>query len=107
MLANGLYNLDGLGDAPQLAETILSLMPEASVLIVDSSMRVVAMRGPVFERHGYDGSAAVGLNLHDIIPATAWERAGAHWQAALAGESRTTDMESADGQNEYWLHFAP
>jgi len=99
MLANGLSDLAGLGDAPKLAETLLSLMPEASVLIIDTELRVVAMRGQIFERHGYDGSAAVGLNLHDIIPATAWERAGAHWRAALAGESRTVDMESADGQN--------
>ena len=107
MLANGLSNLAGLGDAPKLAETLLSLMPEASVLIIDTELRVVAMRGPIFVRHGFDGSAAVGRDLHDIIPATAWERAGAHWRAALAGESRTIDMESADGQNEYWLHFAP
>ena len=107
MLLNALYHLDGLGDAPKLAETILSLMPEASVMVVDSDLRVVAMRGAVYERHGYDVATAVGRDLHDIIPAVAWERVGAYWRSALAGESRTTDMESADGQSEYWLHFAP
>ena len=107
MLANGLSNLDGLGDAPKLAETILALMPEASVLIVDSRMRIVTMRGPSYERHGYDSRSAVGRDLPDIMPAQVWERVEAHWRAALAGQSRTTDMQSADGQGEYWLHFAP
>ena len=30
-----------------------------------------------------------------------------HWGAALAGESRTFDAETVDGQGVYWLHFAP
>ena len=107
MLTNALYHLDGLEDAPKLAETILSLMPEASVLIIDTEMRLVAMQGPVYARHGYDSRAAVGRDLHDIIPAKAWERVGPHWKAALKGESSTTDLESVDSQNEYWLHFAP
>ena len=107
MLINALNDLDGLDDASQLAESIRALMPEASVMIIDTEMRVVAMTGRVYERHGYDSRAAVGRDLHDIIPAPAWERVGAHWRAALAGEWRTTDMVSADSQNEYWLHFAP
>ena len=65
------------------------------------------MQGRVYERHGYDSRAAVGRDLHDIIPAKAWERVGPHWKAALKGESSTTDLESVDSQNEYWLHFAP
>ena len=107
MLLNALCHLDGLDDAPKLAETILALMPEASVMVIDTEMRLVAMRGRVYERHGYDSRAAVGRDLHDIIPATASGALGAYWRSALAGESRTTDMTSADGQNEYWLHFAP
>ena len=106
MLANGLSNLAGLGDVPKLAETILSLMPEASVLIIDTELRVVAMRGQGLRRHGYDprGGRPRSPRHH---PRHRLGARGAHWRAALAGESRTTDMESADSQNEYWLHFAP
>jgi len=107
MLLNALYHLDGIGDAPKLAEAILSLLPDASVLIVDTELRVVAVQGVDYARHGYDVDAWVGRDLHDIIPAVAWERVGAQWRAALAGELRTLDMESADGRAEYWLHFAP
>ena len=32
---------------------------------------------------------------------------GPHWRAALAGEARTVDSASEDGQRDYWLHFAP
>jgi PAS domain S-box-containing protein len=42
-----------------------------------------------------------------VIPAAAWARLGEHWDAALAGESRTLDFESVDGESVYWLHFAP
>ncbi len=107
MLAHALNDLGGLREAPRVADTILSLMPAASVMVVDSALRVVTARGPVYERHGYDLESAVGRNLHEIVPAAAWRRVGAHWRAALAGESHTVDMESADGQGEYWLHFAP
>ena len=42
-----------------------------------------------------------------MIPAAAWARLGEHWDAALAGASRTLDFESVDGRSVFWLHFAP
>ena len=46
MLLNALNDLDGLADAPRLAETILALMPDSGVMVIDTDRRVVAHAGP-------------------------------------------------------------
>ena len=107
MLLNALNDLGHLGDTPKVAQTILALMPDSGVMVIDTDMRVVLMQGPVFERHGYDPSSTIGRNLHDVIPASAWDRLGRHWGAALTGVSHTVDSESSDGHRDYWLHFSP
>jgi PAS domain S-box-containing protein len=107
MLLNALNDLGHLGDTPKVAQTILALIPESGVMVIDTDMRIVLMQGPVFERHGYNPTTTVGSNLHDVIPASSWERLGHHWGAALTGESHTVDSESADGHRDYWLHFSP
>ncbi len=107
MLPAALSELEGLGDAPRVAATILGLMPETGVMVVDADLRLVLMEGPVYARHGYDVTSGVGRSLQDVIPAVAWSRLGEHWLAALAGERRTLDTVSIDGERDYWLHFGP
>ena len=98
---------ENLSDAVGFADSILGLMPGAAVMVVDPDRRVVVMQGAAYEHHGYDAGAAIGRDLHDVIPAAAWAQLGEHWDAALAGEPRTLDAESVDGRGVYWLHFAP
>jgi PAS domain S-box-containing protein len=107
MLLNALNDLGHLGDTPKVAQTILALMPETGVMVIDTDMRIVLMEGPVFQRHGYDPATTIGHSLHDVIPPSSWDRLGQHWGAALRGESHTVDDESADGHRDYWLHFSP
>ena len=107
MLLNALNDLGHLGDTPKVAQTILALIPDSGVMVIDTDMRIVLMQGPVFEHHGYDPASTVGRNLHDVMPASAWDRLGRHWGAALTGVSHTVDSESADGHRDYWLHFSP
>ena len=107
MLLSALIDLGGLGDAAKVADTILAVMPESGVIVIDPEMRVVLMQGPVFGRHGYDAGDTVGRDLHDVIPASAWAQLGGRWRDALAGESQTVDSESADGKSDYRLHFSP
>ncbi|MEA2245557.1 MAG: hypothetical protein QOH46_86 [Solirubrobacteraceae bacterium] len=107
MLLNAPDDLGRIRDPSKVAETILTLMPDCGVVAIDTDMRIVLMEGPVFERHGYDSAQTVGTNLHDVSPASSWERLGRHWRAALEGESHTVDSESADGHHDYWLHFSP
>ena len=103
----GLIGFESLSDAAPLADMVLGLMPDAAVMVVDPDHRVVVMQGAAYERHGHDPAAAIGRDLRDVIPAAAWARLGAHWDAALAGASRTLDFESVNGRSVFWLHFAP
>jgi PAS domain S-box-containing protein len=107
MLLNALNDLGHLGDTPKVAQTILALMPETGVMVIDTDMRIVLMEGPVFQRHGYDPATTIGHSLHDVIPPSSWDRLGQHWGAALTGEAHTVDDESSDGHRDYWLHFSP
>ena len=93
MLRYALNELGGLGNAPKLADAVLDLLPDSGVMVIDPDLRVVLMRGHVYERHGIDVRLAVGRDLPDVLPATAWARLGEHWHAALAGERRTLDSE--------------
>jgi len=107
MLLSALNDLEGLGDAPRLAQTILALLPDSGIIAIDSDRRVVVMQGPILERHGYHAATAVGRDLHDVIPAKAWARLGGHWTRALAGGACALDTRSTDGGGDYWLHFSP
>ena len=99
--------LDGLGDASRIADTILGLLPQTGVMVLDADLRIVLMRGGVHERHGYDAGSSIGRHLYDVIPAVAWDHVGEYWRATLAGESPTLETSSVDGKNDYWVHFAP
>jgi PAS domain S-box-containing protein len=102
-----LTEFDGLEDAPRLAQTILGLMPDTAVMMLDCDLRIVLIEGDVYARHGYDVGLFVGRGVRDVIPALAWARLGEHWIAAVAGEPRTLDWASVDERRDYWLHFAP
>jgi PAS domain S-box-containing protein len=102
-----LTEFDGLDDAPRLAQTILGLMPDTAVMVLDRGLRIVLMEGDVYARHGYDVKLFLGRDVRDVIPAPAWARLGKHWIAGMAGEPHTLDWASADERRNYWLHFAP
>jgi PAS domain S-box-containing protein len=102
-----LNDLTGLHDAPKIAETILGLIPETGVLVVDRDLTVVLMEGPVFGRHGFDPGTAIDRDVRDVLSAGDWESVGGYWRAALEGQAQTLERDSLDGRAAYWLHFAP
>jgi PAS domain S-box-containing protein len=102
-----LTEFNSLGDAPRLAQTILGLMPDTAVIVLDRDLRIVLMEGDVYARHGYEVGPLLGCDVRAVIPAPAWSALSEHWSAAIAGEPRTLDWASADERRDYWLHFAP
>jgi PAS domain S-box-containing protein len=102
-----LAEFNELDDAPRLAQTILGLMPDTAVIVLDRDLRIVLMEGEVYARHGYEVKPFIGRDVRDVIPAAAWSGLGEHWIAAVAGEPRTVDWASVDQRRDYWLHFAP
>ena len=102
-----LAEFNGLDDAPRLAQTILGLMPDTAVIVLDRDLRIVLMEGDVYARHGYEVGPLLGRDVREVIPAPAWSALREHWSAAIAGQPRTLDWASADERRDYWLHFAP
>jgi PAS domain S-box-containing protein len=102
-----LTEFNSLDDAPRLAQTILGLMPDTAVIVLDRDLRIVLMEGDVYARHGYEVAPLLGRDVREVIPASAWSVLAEHWAAAMAGEPRTLDWASADKRRDYWLHFAP
>ena len=76
MLPSAAHDLSGLANAAKIVDAVLDLIPDSGVMVLDPELRVVLMRGPVYERHGYDVRLAVGRDLHDVIPAVSWGRVG-------------------------------
>lgn len=107
MLLTTLENLGRRGGESEVARKVLGLTPGTGVMVIGPDLRVVLVEGAVYGRHGYDVASAVGRDLHDVNPAFAWAELRKHWIAALAGEPRTLNIASIDGQHGYWLRFAP
>jgi light-regulated signal transduction histidine kinase (bacteriophytochrome) len=57
--------------------------------------------------HGYDPEELEGRLLEDVVPPTVFERLAPEYRAALAGESRSFDLDTVDGTASYWVQMAP
>ncbi|MCW2990735.1 MAG: hypothetical protein JWM73_1329 [Solirubrobacterales bacterium] len=100
--------LAGLDEAPAIVESILRVLPDSGIIVVDRGLRLRIMRGPVFARHGYDSDTVVGRELADVIPAEAWGRIRGYWLDALHGEAQSVDWRSTTGiEQDYWTRFVP
>jgi PAS domain S-box-containing protein len=100
-------NLTSIADGPRLARTLAMVLPDTGVLVGDTELRVVAMDGTPYVRHGYSAGEAMGRPLHEILPESIWASLREHWHAALGGESRERDIWSTDRSRVYWVRFAP
>jgi hypothetical protein len=107
MTLSALNRSDGLGDVSRLAETILGLIPDAGVMVVDPGLQLVLMEGAIDARDGCDARTSVGCDIRDVLSPAAWTNLGRHWAAALAGEVRTLDRASVDGRRVCGLYYAP
>jgi GAF domain/PAS fold len=107
MPLRALNSFDGLGDVSRLAETILGLIPDAGVMVVDRELRLVLMEGAIHARDGCDARPSVGYDVRDVLSSAAWTNLGPHWEAALAGDVRTLDRASLDGRRACCLYSAP
>jgi diguanylate cyclase (GGDEF)-like protein/PAS domain S-box-containing protein len=89
-----------------LVSEALRSIGELSIVVVDPELRIRALYGGGFLRHGYDAALAVGRRVAEIIPA-AWPRLRPHYESALGGETVTVDVQSLDGVALYETTFLP
>ena len=107
MLLNALNDLGDLGDAPKVAQTILALIPTAASWSSTPTCGSSSCRARSSSATATTPSTTVGRDLHDVIPASSWDAARRALARGADGRVAHGRQRSADGQRDYWLHFAP
>ncbi len=90
-----------------LVSEALRSLAHVSIVIFDVDMRVQGLHGGALERHGYVPEVIVGRRAPDVVPASAWEHLGPLYAEALAGNTMTARVPSADGTAIYETTFQP
>lgn len=85
----------------------LRSLAHVSIVIFDVEMRVQGLHGGALERHGYLPEVIVGRRAPDVVPASAWAHLGPLYAEALAGNTITARVPSADGTAIYETTFQP
>ncbi len=89
-----------------LVSEALRSIDQLSVVIVDRELRVLALHGGAFGRHGHEAAKVVGHRVKDLVP-EAWERVSPLWERAVTGDTFTVDVPSNDGTAMYETTFQP
>ncbi len=86
---------------------LIAHLPDSTIHLFDHDLRLLLSEGERMRVHGYDPHALEGRLLRDAVPPEAYERLAPEYRAALAGETRSFDLDSLDGEAAYWVQIAP
>jgi PAS domain S-box-containing protein len=86
---------------------LIAHLPDSTVHLFDHDLRLLLSEGDRMHAHGYAPEELEGRLLEDVVPPAMFERLAPEYRAALAGESRSFDLDSADGTASYWVQMAP
>ena len=76
---------------------LIAHLPDSTMHLFDHDLRLLLSEGERMRVHGYDPQALEGRLLRDAVPPAAYERLAPEYRAALAGETRSFDLDSLDG----------
>jgi PAS domain S-box-containing protein len=79
----------------------------ASVIILDTDLRVLHVEGPAYAHHGYESSDWPGRRLDEILPPRSMDELEPRYRAALAGQPQSFDYRTQDGRKVYWAQITP
>jgi diguanylate cyclase (GGDEF)-like protein/PAS domain S-box-containing protein len=85
----------------------LTSIPDVSVIVLDTQMRIRALHGTALQRHGYVHERMIGQTLRQVMPLAVWRRLEPLGLQALAGETITFEQASLDGKAVYESTFSP
>jgi PAS domain S-box-containing protein len=88
-------------------KALIAHLPDSTVHLFDHDMRLLLSEGDRMRAHGYDPQELEGRLLQEVVPPEAFERLEPEYRAALAGESRSFDLDSLDGTATYWVQIGP
>ena len=80
--------------SPQLGgddtlHSALASIPDVSVIVLDTEMRIHALHGKALQRHGYVHERMIGQTLRQVMPLEVWRRLEPLCLQALGGETIT------------------
>lgn len=105
-----------MGEAPdsELAPVVEDLvlhaldeLPAASVMVFDSAMRFVLVRGGAIQQAGPNATDFEGRLVAEALPEAQWAFYRPLYEAALGGERSERRVASPDGQHQYLLRVSP
>jgi PAS domain S-box-containing protein len=86
---------------------LVAHLPDSTIHLFDHDLRLLLSEGERMRVHGYDPQELEGRLLQDAVPPAMFERLAPEYRAALAGETRSFDLDSQDGTATYWVQIAP
>jgi PAS domain S-box-containing protein len=86
---------------------LIAHLPDSTIHLFDHDLRLLVSEGEKLREHGFDPQALEGQLLQDVIPPEGYERLAPEYRAALAGETRSFDLDTLDPVATYWVQIAP
>src|SRR5215218_5526439 len=88
-------------------KALIAHLPDSTIHLFDHELRLLLSEGERMRAHGYDPQMLEGALLADAVPPAAFERLAPEYRAALAGATRSFDLDTLDGSATYWVQIAP
>jgi PAS domain S-box-containing protein len=86
---------------------LIAHLPDSTVHLFDHDLRLVLSEGELLREHGFDPQALEGQLLQDAVSPAGFERLAPEYRAALAGETRSFDLDAENGSATFWVQIAP
>jgi PAS domain S-box-containing protein len=86
---------------------LIAHLPDSTVHLFDHDLRLVLSEGDVMRAHGFDPQGLEGSLLEDAVSPAMYARLAPEYRAALAGETRSFDLDTPDGRATFWVQIAP
>ncbi len=96
-----------LARAEEAAAAALRELPEALVLVFDSDLRFLLTAGPAIARLSEPGPWAEGQPVRDAFPGDLWPAVEPLLRSALAGDTRTRELWTADEEHCLMIDAGP
>jgi PAS domain S-box-containing protein len=100
----------GVGADPSVASLALAaldVLPGGSVMVFDTEMRYVLVRGRALFDRGFTSSFLEGRLVADALSSERWAFYEPLYRSALLGETYTVEIASPDGEGWYAVEVCP
>lgn len=94
-------------DVALLVRKALDAIPGASILVLDTHMRYLLVRGAALAKNGFRSQDLEGQLASEALAPARWDFYRPSYEAALAGVSSSLQVVSPDGNSHYEVRTSP